>query len=93
MTVVQAVMLVRDLTIEKIREVIEIMIEKEMIMTEDLKIRTGQGIMNLITRKIMITGVKIMEQALKTMIIGQRITIINEKMIKEQETMIIEEKV
>ena len=93
MTVVQAVMLVRDLTIEKIREVIEIMIEKEMIMTEDLKIRTGQGIMNLITRKIMITGVKIMEQALKTMSIGQRITIINEKMIKEQETMIIEEKV
>ena len=93
MTVVQAVMLVRDLTIEKIREVIEIMIEKEMIMTEDLKIRTGQGIMNLITRKIMITGVKIMEQALKTMIIGQRITSINEKMIKEQETMITEEKV
>ncbi len=93
MTVVQVVMLVRDLTIEKIREVIEIMIEKEMIMTEDLKIRTGQGIMNLITRKIMITGVKIMEQALKTMIIGQRITIINEKMIKEQETMITEEKV
>ena len=93
MTVVQVVMLVRDLTIEKIPELIEIMIEKEMIMTEDLKIRTGQGIMNLITRKIMITGVKIMEQALKTMIIGQRITIINEKMIKEQETMITEEKV
>ncbi len=69
------------------------MIEKEMIMTEDIKVRTGQGIMNLKTRKIMITGAKIMEKALKTMIIGQRITIINEKKTKEQETMITEEKV
>ena len=82
-----------DHMIEKIPGLIEIMTAKEMIMTEDPKITTGQGIMNLMTRKIMITGGKIMVKVLKTMIIDQRITITNGKKIIDLKIMIIDEKV
>ncbi len=82
-----------DHMIEKIPELIEIMTAKEMIMTEDLKIMTGQGIMNLITRKIMITGGKIMGKALKNMIIDQRITTTNGRRIIDLKIMILDEKV
>ena len=82
-----------DHMIEKIPGLIEIMTAKEMIMTEDLKITTGQGIMNLTTRKIMIIGGKIMVKALKNMIINQRITITNGKKNIDRKIMIIDEKV